>query len=455
MTKRPRLNTEEADNNIPLRPQNVGIKGISLYVPRTCVSQESLEQHDGVSSGKYTIGLGQTNMVFVNDREDIYSMCLTAVNNLITRYNIDTDTIGRLEVGTETLLDKSKSIKSVLMQLFPNVDGDIEGVDTINACYGGTSALFNAINWITSEYCWDGRDAIVVCGDIAIYEKGPARPTGGAGVVAMWIGADAPLVMDRTRASYMEHVYDFFKPDLTSEYPVVQGHYSLTCYIKALDKAYANYKKKRNGTTTTLFDYNVFHVPTCKLVQKSFARMLYNDWLQDETLFPDVDPTLRELTYEESLLDKRIEKTFMKLGQDLFNQRVKSSLQLPTNTGNMYTASVFASLCSLIYEQGKDDSLLDKTIGMFSYGSGMAASLYSFTVRDNLNDLIAGLKLDSWYSNRVVLTPGDYESYLQQRENIHLQKDYAPVGTTEHIVPGSFYLHAIDSIFRREYKVKE
>ncbi len=55
--------------------------------------------------------------------------------------------MGRLEVGTETLIDKSKSIKTTLMQLFaPN--HDIEGVTSINACYGATNALFNTINWV-------------------------------------------------------------------------------------------------------------------------------------------------------------------------------------------------------------------------------------------------------------------------------------------------------------------
>lgn len=43
---------------------------------------------------------------------------------------------------------------------------------------------------------WDGRFAMVVCGDIAVYEAGPARPTGGCGAVAMLIGADAPLVLE-------------------------------------------------------------------------------------------------------------------------------------------------------------------------------------------------------------------------------------------------------------------
>lgn len=151
-------------------PQNIGIKGIEVYIPGQAVNQAELEKFDGIPQGKYTIGLGQTNMAFVNDTEDIYSISLTVLSNLLSHYKINTDHIGRLEVGTETLLDKSKSVKSVLMQLFGE-NSDIEGVDTINACYGGTSAVINAVNWIESS-SWDGRDAIVVAGDIAIYDKG-------------------------------------------------------------------------------------------------------------------------------------------------------------------------------------------------------------------------------------------------------------------------------------------
>ena len=45
--------------------------------------QAELEAHDGVSAGKYTIGLGQTRMGFCSDREDINSLCLTVVNRLV------------------------------------------------------------------------------------------------------------------------------------------------------------------------------------------------------------------------------------------------------------------------------------------------------------------------------------------------------------------------------------
>jgi len=60
---------------------------------------------------------------------DIYSIALTTLTSLISKYSIDLKKIGRLEVGTETMLDKSKSVKSVLMQLFEksgnfNVEGN-------------------------------------------------------------------------------------------------------------------------------------------------------------------------------------------------------------------------------------------------------------------------------------------------------------------------------------------
>ncbi len=44
-----------------------------------CVSQFALEEFDGVSKGKYTIGLGQEYMAFSDDREDINSFALNGM----------------------------------------------------------------------------------------------------------------------------------------------------------------------------------------------------------------------------------------------------------------------------------------------------------------------------------------------------------------------------------------
>ena len=166
-----------------MKASDLGILGIEIYFPKLYVSLDELEEFDNCSKGKYTKGLGQSKMSICDQSEDIYSISLTVVASLMKKFNISQHDIGRLEVGTETLLDKSKSVKSVLMQLFED-NNNIEGIDTYNACYGGTSALFNAIQWMESSY-WDGRLAIgifilikVVAADIAIYDKGPARVTG-------------------------------------------------------------------------------------------------------------------------------------------------------------------------------------------------------------------------------------------------------------------------------------
>lgn len=401
-------------------------------------------------------------MSFVNDREDIYSMALTVVSNLLKDYNIDPNSIGRLDVGTETLLDKSKSVKSVLMQLFGE-NTDIEGLDSVNACYGGTNALFNAVNWVESS-SWDGRDAIVVAGDIAIYAKGAARPTGGAGAVAMLIGPNAPIVLDPIHGTYMQHAYDFYKPDFTSEYPIVDGHFSLTCYTRALDQAYAAYNRKAakqalsqlNGHIPVgmeKFDYSVFHVPTCKLVSKCFARLFYNDFRDNESLF-DVPEEIKGVDYEKSLTDRNIEKVFLGLVKEKAAKRLAPSIVGPTNTGNMYTASVYSSLASLFTYAGAEN-LLNKRVSLFSYGSGLASSFYSLVIKDDISEIVKKLDLKNKLDNRAFVTPAEYEAAIGLREKAHLKHSFAPTGSIESIPAGTYYLTNIDDKFRREYAVKE
>ena len=415
------------------RPQNIGIKAIEIYFPSQCVDQSELEKFDGVAAGKYTIGLGQTKMSFCDDREDIYSIALTTLSSLFKKYSIDPASVGRLEVGTETMLDKSKSVKSVLMQLFEKSGNyNVEGVDNVNACYGGTNAVFNSVNWVESSG-WDGRDAVVVAGDIALYKKGNARPTGGAGCVAMVIGPDAPIAFEPgMRGSYITHAYDFYKPDLTSEYPYVDGQFSLQCYTEAVDACYKAYnareqtlKAKMNGHAVNgngihkeeelkapidRFDYMAFHAPTCKLVSKSYARMLYNDYLSDPSLpiFADIPSDLRDIEYKASLTDKTVEKTFMALTKKRFNERVQPAIQVATMCGNMYCGSVYGGLVGLISNIAPKQ-LKDKKLGIFSYGSGLASSLFSLKVVGDTSEMVEKLDLQRRLESRRAVAPEVYD----------------------------------------------
>ncbi|KAJ3495754.1 hypothetical protein NLJ89_g10577 [Agrocybe chaxingu] len=67
-----------ADFDVP-RPKDVGVLAMEVYFPRRCISETDLEVFDGVSKGKYTIGLGQEYMAWPDDREDINSFALNGV----------------------------------------------------------------------------------------------------------------------------------------------------------------------------------------------------------------------------------------------------------------------------------------------------------------------------------------------------------------------------------------
>ncbi|TKY55360.1 Hydroxymethylglutaryl-CoA synthase [Spatholobus suberectus] len=370
--------------------KNVGILAIDIYFPSTCIQQEVLEAHDGASKGKYTIGLGQECMAFCTELEDVISMSLTVVFSLLEKYGIDPKQIGRLEVGSETVIDKSKSIKTFLMQIFEKYGNtDIEGVDSTNACYGGTAALFNCVNWVESS-SWDGRFGLVVCTDSAVYAEGPARPTGGAAAVAMLIGPDAPIAFEsKLRGSHMAHAYDFYKPNLASEYPVVDGKLSQTCYLMALDSCYNHLSHKYEKLEGNFFsisdaEYFVFHSPYNKLVQKSFARLVFNDFLKNPSFVDEVAKEKLEpfatLSADESYQSRDLEKACQQVAKPQYDAKVQPTTLIPKQVGNMYTASLYAAFISLIHN--KHSTLDGKRVILFSYGSGLTSTMFSLQLRD-------------------------------------------------------------------------
>ncbi|KAF6160429.1 hypothetical protein GIB67_019198 [Kingdonia uniflora] len=440
---------------------------LSLFSIITLVPQEALEVHDGASKGKYTIGHGQDCMAFCSESEDVISMSLTVVASLLEKYNIDPKQIGRLEVGSETVIDKSKSIKTFLMQIFEeHGNTDIEGVDSTNACYGGTAALFNVVNWVESS-SWDGRYGLVVCTDSAVYAEGPARPTGGAAAIAMLIGPDAPIVFEsKIRASHMSHVYDFYKPDLASEYPVVDGKLSQTCYLTALDSCYkllcAKFEKL-NGKPFSISDadYIVFHSPYNKLVQKSFARLCFMDFLRNAS---SIDESAKEklapfsaLTGDESYASRDLEKVSQQVAKPLYDLKVQPTTLLPKQVGNMYTASLYAALVSLIHN--KTTTLEGKRVLMFSYGSGLTSTMFSFRLREgqhpfSLSNIVSVMDVSGKLDSRQEVTPEKFIATLQLMEHRYGGKDFVTSKDRSHLSLGTYYLKEVDSKYRRFYVKK-
>lgn len=387
----------------------------------------------------------------------------------MSEYQIPYSWIGRVEVASETILDHSKAIKTHLMSLFESSgNSDVEGIDSMNACYAGTNALFNSTAWVESS-SWDGRYALVVSADIAEYSTGNARPTGGCGVVVMLVGRDAPLVLEATRASHMENAWDFYKPHLSSPYPVVDGKFSNSCYLRSLDICFEKYASKyaaRNANAKFSVmndaDHVLFHAPYNKLVQKSFARLLYNESLAHpgQEVFASLAP-FAEVAKEASYTDVALEKAAVAVSKPYYATKIAPGITIPQQLGNMYTASLYAGLMSIVSNERA--ALAGKRLLMFSYGSGLASTLFSLRVgtgadvESRLNLISEKANIDARLAARTQVTPQVFNDWLVTREKLHtVEGAYNLTGTTndQELESGAFYLVERDANGRRKYEQK-
>ena len=443
----------------------------------------------------------QTGLSFCGDREDSVSMAMTVLRQLMDRHGISANKIGRLEVGTESEVDASKSIKSHLMMVLQEEDSDatdVEGCDCVHACYGGTVAVQNALNWIESR-SWDGRHAIVVMADVSVYPRGPARPTSGAGAVALLLGPNAPLVFERgLQASYVTNAYDFYKPN--GLYPMVDGSMSVYCYLEALDKVYERFSAKfaqRSGRSFSMADadHALFHSPYNKLVQRAYARLLYLDLSRiangatangTTAAVGDGDgPTTTTATGTDgppnvgnahsnpcealiavplgeghhplppAQMPKELEKALVSQSFQEYDRKVRPSSCLARLCGNMYSASVWSGIAQLIETTGGD--LEGRRILVYSYGSGISATMMSMVGRKvegqfSLERLQSMSDLAMRLARRAPKRPEEFEEAMALGEARYCTASYSPdVPAIEDLETGTYYLDAVDAKYRRRY----
>lgn len=383
-------------------------------------------------------------------------------------YSIDPSLIGRLEVGTETLIDKSKSTKTVLMQLFPDNCHNIEGCTVVNACYGGTAAVLNALAWVETVGQYQNNSyAIVVATDIATYAPGPARPTGGAGAVALLIGPDSstlPVALSmnpRHRCTHAAHAWDFYKPNPAQEHPVVDGALSQVCYYRALECVYKGLQEKLDFSVETP-DAWVFHAPYHKLVQKSFARLYFLEARKktDSIVTREELKEWMDKPLEETYTDKGLEKVLKAVSSNAFAIKCIDSCRASQLVGNTYTASAWLGLCSLLDQRGRlgcSNPLTEKSsIALFSYGSGSMATLLTLKVHNltQLQTIAKTMQLSERLAARDCIPAAELDRSLALRAYFFTKG--APytkmLYPTDRVWPGTFVLSGMDEQWRRTYR---
>ncbi|KAK3254043.1 hypothetical protein CYMTET_36729, partial [Cymbomonas tetramitiformis] len=400
-----------------------GIHAIEAYVPRHCTKAVDLETHHK-AAGKYTVGLEQQEYGCVGDDEDTVSMALTVVKRLMERHQIAYKDVGMLAVGSETLLDRSKSIKSNLMQLF-EAHGcyNVEGVDSYHACYGTTATLFNAINWVQSA-SWDGRWAIVVGSDVSdASSKHKYSFLVGAGAVAMLVGPDAPVQMESVRVTHMMNRWDFFKPvGWKTMAAVVDGPHSMDMYMECLDSCQQQLTE-RCGLANIVddHDYLVYHLGSSpKFVRKAFTRTMAN------------------------IHGKDVNEELVKRA---FDEKVAPSLELAARIGPMHTVATYMNLLSLFVAKG--DQMQGRSVCVFSYGSGSAASMFRLRV-DSLPEL--GGDIRAQLDGRIVHSAEFFERICDTYAQTYGKFGWKPVDAGAHRVPATFYLKEVGIMGKRAYE---
>ena len=124
---------------------------------------------------------------------------------------------------------------------------------------------------------------------------------------------------------------------------------------------------------------------------------------------------LLALTPAKSLTDKTLEKTFVALSKNHYKKHVEPSMQCAQRCGNMYTASLYGGLASLLSTVAPAD-IKGKRIAMFAFGSGCAASYWGVKVKGDTTEIQTKLDLLNRLASMKIVPCEEFVDALKVRD---------------------------------------
>ncbi len=340
---------------------SAGIDRLAAYVPQYALPLEELARARGVPPEKLTQGLGVEEMAVPAPCEDVVTLGATAGARVLQAAGVDPREIGMLVVATETAVDHAKPVGIFIHELL-GIGPRCRVYEVKHACYAGTAALMAAADWVRAGGP-RGRRALVIAADVARYPLGsPGEPTQGAGAVAMLVGRDPrALILGEETGVHARQVWDFWRP-LDRREAVVDGKFSVECYLDALGAAFAAYRAlerpalQRDEVLSDRLARVLYHTPFPKMAAKAHRRLL------------EVDLRATHARWTAAEAD------FERVVAESFAEQVAPGLGAIRRIGNAYTASLYLCLAGLLEAEGR--RLGARRIGLFSYGSGSCAEFF-------------------------------------------------------------------------------
>lgn len=435
-----------SDSDFP--KTQVGIDDLSLYIPSLFLPIRDLADARGIDPAKLEKGLGLTAMAIPDASEDVVTMAAEALIDLVARNDLRPEEIGRIYVGTESMVDGSKPIASyllgILSEYYQNQGVASERllhcdvVDITFACIGATDAMLNCLDWIRLK---PARKAIVIATDWAKYDLGsPGEYTQGAGAVAMLLTVNPRLMaIDDQMGVATQSEHDFYKPlrlqvdhndvihsngidatligkkvyALHKETPIYDGHFSNQCYTDRVSEALEHFKRNLQDGAHPFQQWSklIFHLPYAYHARRIFANLFMN-YLEDSGYWDNYvsEYNMQEHQANPKDMQKAIAKTLSY--QEFIEEKIAPGEQLSSMVGNIYTGSLFLSLVSTLYYDKKTD-LSGSTFGFFAYGSGSKSKVFQGSLMPGYRQLVDQMGITDWLERRKPISFYEYE-YLHR-----------------------------------------
>lgn len=317
-----------------------GISSIGIHFPSLAMPLEELAKLRGIDPEKYLVGLGCKKFSMCAQQENVVTLSIEAAKRALSRWDGKLEDIGLIAVGTESALDMSRPLSAWIAEQL-HLRGAVRSYEVKHACYGGTLALKQAIEWKTSGAA-KNKAALVIAVDISLYAlNDPGEPTQGAGAIAMIVDDKCQIAeIDVVSYPWSKPVFDFWRP-IDQKFPLVQGELSLESYkegaLACHRELITQYGMKQ---FRDIFAYHCFHVPFPKMVKKAVRHILESHQWNDEDI------------------------------ESYFYSKIDPTLEWNKLSGNSYTASLWISVAKTL-------TMLqpEQKITAFSYGSGCGAEL--------------------------------------------------------------------------------
>lgn len=423
--------------------RTVGIDDIATYVPRLYLDATDFAKERGIPPEKITKGIGIEKMSIPDAHEDAATMAAMAALKLMQKNDLQPKDIGFIHVATETGLDEAKPISCYVQGMLEQIYGNgsfehIGAPETKFACVGATYAMIDRLAFINSG--WNkGKHAIVIATDIAKYDLlSSGESTQGAAAVALLLKEDPRLMMYEpdSRGFGTRDDQDFFRP-VGRTTAVVNGHYSVGCYLRDMRIAADAFRKNMLSSGIVSLsagegmidhvDRIAFHSPFPKMVEMAFASFLIHDWRGlprwkriIEQTGPEPDRTgMSDIDFYVSEPYKQFRKKFTKTPEFTaeFEKKVKDSLEALKLIGNSYTASLW--MCVESSFEVKTNDLAGKRFAVGSYGSGSSAIVCSFIVQPDYRQVVDSFSLMQDLSRRNKISVAEYEDLHEERLDPH------------------------------------